>query len=388
MNTLTITTKVRIYPTPEQEQILKQSQQAYVNGCNLVSPWIKENKELTQKKINKALYSTIRETTGLGAQMAQSVIKTVISTYKTIHSNQKKWSIQPEYKKHRMDLVRGKDYSLAKNKHLSISTINGRIKVPYTDDPSLPLDKYTLGTATLVHKHGKWVLHVPVTITIDEYTIDSIENVMGIDLGLRFLATSYDSSGDTRFYTGKNVKNKRAHYKKLRSELQRKGTRSSRKRLKTIGNRENRWMTDVNHQVSKALVESVSKPTLFALEDLTGVRSATETVCKDNRYYQVSWAFYQLRMMIEYKATRLGHSTIAVDPKNTSRSCPKCGYTDKNNRNNKKHLFVCKSCNYKSNDDRVGAMNIHSKGIKYRMDKTAQYTEQSQGVSQPSSRKE
>ena len=59
MNTLTITTKVRIYPTPEQEQILKQSQQAYVNGCNLVSPWIKENKELTQKKINKALYLSL-----------------------------------------------------------------------------------------------------------------------------------------------------------------------------------------------------------------------------------------------------------------------------------------------------------------------------------------
>ena len=85
MNKLTITTKVRLYPTLEQEQILKQSQQAYVDGCNLVSPWIKENKELSQKKINNALYSIIRKETKLGAQMAQSVIKTVISTYKTIH---------------------------------------------------------------------------------------------------------------------------------------------------------------------------------------------------------------------------------------------------------------------------------------------------------------
>ena len=123
-----------------------------------------------------------------------------------------------------------------------------------------------------MHKHGKWMLHIPVTITIDEYTIDSIENVVGIDMGLRFLATSYDSSGKTKFYTGKHVKGKRVHYKQLRSELQRKSTRSSRKRLKSIGNRENRWMTDVNHQVSKALVESVGNtPTLFALEDLTGV---------------------------------------------------------------------------------------------------------------------
>ena len=316
--------------------------------------------------------------------MSQSVIKTVIGTYKTIHSNNKKWSILPEYKKHRMDLVRGRDYSLIKDGRFSIGTINGRIKVPYTDDPSLPIKENVLGTATLVHKHNKWIMFIPVTINVAEISVDDIKNVMGIDVGLRFLATSYDSTGKTKFYSGKEVKRKRAHYKQLRSDLQRKNTRSSRKRLKTIGNRENRWMTDVNHQLSKALVESVDSSTLFVLEDLTGIRSATETVCKKNRYYQVSWAFYQLRSMVEYKARKSGHACIAVDPKNTSRACPKCGFTSKKNRNNKKHLFTCQSCNYKSNDDRVGAMNIHSKGIKYRMDMTAQYTGKSQGVSQPS----
>ena len=384
MNTITITTKVRIYPTPEQEESLKKTQKSYINGCNIVSQWVKNNEELSQKKINSALYSTIRENTGLGAQMSQSVIKTVIGTYKTIHSSNKKWSILPEYKKNRVDLVRGRDYSLLKDKRLSIGTIDGRIKVPYTDNPSLPLHDHILGTATLVYKHGKWIMHIPITINIEEVSDSDIENVMGIDIGLRFLATSYDSTGKTKFYSGKEVKRKRAHYKQLRSDLQRKNTRSSRRRLNTIGNRENRWMTDVNHQLSKALVESVDKPTLFVLEDLTGIRSATEVVCKKNRYYQVSWAFYQLRSMIEYKSQKDGHKCIAVDPKNTSRACPKCGFTSKKNRNNKKHLFTCQSCNYSSNDDRVGAMNIHNKGIQYRMDTTVQYTGQSQGVSQPS----
>ena len=371
MNKITITTKVRIYPTPKQAEFLKKTQQGYVDGCNMVSSWVKNNKELTQKKINSALYSTIRESTGLGAQMSQSVIKTVIGTYKTIHSNNKKWSILPEYKKHRVDLVRRRDYSLIKDKKMSIGTIEGRIKIPYTDNPSLPLDKHVLGTATLVFKHGKWIMHIPITIDLDEVKDDDIKNIMGIDVGLRFLATSYDSLGKTTFYSGKEVKRKRTHYSQLRSSLQKKGTRSSRKRLKAIGNRENRWMTDLNHQVSKALVESVGDtPTLFVLEDLTGIRSATEMVCRKNRYYQVSWAFYQLRNMIEYKAAMNGHKTVAVDPRNTSRECPKCGYTHKRNRNNKKHLFCCQSCGYSSNDDRVGAMNIHHKGIQYRMDIT------------------
>ena len=60
---------------------------------------------------------------------------------------------------------------MVKDNHLSLGTLNGRIKIPYTDDPSLPLDKHVLGTATLVHKHGKWMLHVPITINIDEYAI-------------------------------------------------------------------------------------------------------------------------------------------------------------------------------------------------------------------------
>lgn len=384
MSTITITTKVRIYPTPEQEESLKKTQKRYVDGCNLVSQWVKDNQELSQKKINSALYSTIRENTGLGAQMSQSVIKTVISTYKTIHSSNKKWSICPRYKKHRVELVRGRDYSLIKDGRLSIGTIDGRIKIPYTENPSLPLHDCTLGTATLVHKHGKWIMHIPITINVAEVSDSDIENIMGIDVGLRFLATSYDSSGKTKFYSGKEVKRKRAHYSQLRSQLQKKNTRTSRRRLKSIGNRENRWMTDVNHQVSKALIESVGNtPTLFVLEDLTGIRSAIETVCKKNRYYQVSWAFYQLRSMIEYKSQKNGHKCIAVDPRNTSRACPKCGFTSKKNRNNKKHLFTCQACNYSSNDDRVGAMNIHSKGIKYRMDTTAEHAQQLQGASQP-----
>jgi len=43
----------------------------------------------------------------------------------------------------------------------------------------------------------------------------------------------------------------------------------ARHRLKAIGQRENRWIQDVNHQVSKALVENNPKHTLFVLEDLT-----------------------------------------------------------------------------------------------------------------------
>ena len=57
-------------------------------------------------------------------------------------------------------------------------------------------------------------------------------------------------------------------------------------------------------------------------------------------------------------------SVVTIDPRYTSQTCPKCGHTHKGNRDKKNHRFTCLSCVYKSNDDRIGAMNIYRKGIK------------------------
>lgn len=124
-------------------------------------------------------------------------------------------------------------------------------------------------------------------------------------------------------------------------------------------------MTDVNHQVTKALVDRHPRGTLFVLEDLTGIRAATEKVRARNRYVSVSWAFHQFRQMLAYKAALNGQRVIVVDPRHTSQTCPTCGHTEKANRDKKLHLFQCKNCRYRSNDDRVGAMNLHRKGIEH-----------------------
>ena len=122
------------------------------------------------------------------------------------------------------------------------------------------------------------------------------------------------SSCKTSFYSGAVVKQKRAHYKELRIQLQKRQTSSARRRIRAIGQRENRWMNDVNHCISKALVCDNPKGTLFVLEDLTGIRGATERVRTKDRYTQVSWAYYDLEQKIMYKAVRCGSALLKVDP--------------------------------------------------------------------------
>lgn len=369
MEQTTVTAKIQIITSDTDRVLLNDTMAVYRNACNYVSNHIFHTHDLKQFSLNKVLYATLREKFGLKSQMAQSVLKTVIARYKTILENQKEW-IKPVFKKPQYDLVWNRDYSLTQDV-FSINTLEGRIKLDYYSegmekyfDPTI----YNFGTAKLVNKHGKYFLHIPVTYDIPVNKLSEVCNVVGIDRGINFLIATYDSKHKSGFVSGKAIKQKRANYSKLRKELQIRKTPSSRRRIKAIGQRENRWMQDINHQVSKALVERNPKHTLFVLEDLTGVRNATERVRTKDRYVSVSWSFYDLEQKLIYKAKHNESAVIRVDPAYTSQCCPKCGHTEKTNRNKKKHLFTCKNCGYQSNDDRIGAMNLYRMGINYLVD--------------------
>lgn len=363
---MTVTAKIQLVVSAENCELLDSTANAYRNACNFVSEYIFRTHNLKQFSLNKELYYEIREKFGLGSQMTQSVLKTVISRYKTIQTNQHEW-IQPKFKIPQFDLVWNRDYSLSQN-YFSVNTLNGRLKLSYYAkgmEKYFDKETYRFGTATLVFRHKRYFLHIPVTFEVDECCNSDICNVVGIDRGINFVVATYDSKHQSGFVSGKVIKQKRGHYKNLRKQLQQVGTPSSRRRLKAIGQRENRWMQDVNHCVSKALVENNPKHTLFVLEDLSGVRSATEKIRVKDRYVSVSWSFYDLEQKLIYKAMQHQDKVIKVNPAYTSQCCPVCGHTEKANRNKKIHLFCCQNCGYKSNDDRIGAMNLYRMGIDY-----------------------
>jgi IS605 OrfB family transposase len=366
MEQMTVTAKIQICVSDRDRQLLSDTTSVYRAACNYVSAYIFRTHDMVYASVDRALYHEIRERFGLKSQMAQSAIKTVIAKYSTILENQKKW-IRPDFRKPQYDLVWNRDYSLTRD-CFSVNTLEGRVHLPYFTEGMekyFDHDTYRFGTAKLVFRHGKYYLHIPVTYEVEESQLSDICNVVGIDRGINFIIATYDSNQKSGFVSGREVKQKRAHYSALRKELQMRQTPSARQRLKAIGQRENRWMQDVNHCVSKALVENNPEHTLFVLEDLTGIRSVTERVRRKDRYVFVSWSYYDLEQKIIYKAKQHKSSVVLVDPRYTSQTCPVCGHTEKYNRNKKLHRFCCKNCGYRSNDDRVAAMNLHRMGILY-----------------------
>ena len=122
-------------------------------------------------------------------------------------------------------------------------------------------------------------------------------------------------------------------------------------------------MSDVNHCLSKTLVKKYGTNTLFVLEDLTGISFEETNLNRGKKANNDlrSWAFYQLEQFLAYKSHENCSEVLKVSAKYTSQRCPKCGSINKNNRHHHTHEYICQ-CGYRSNDDRIGAMNIQLLG--------------------------
>ena len=388
MSNLTKTIKLRINVTPEQEVLFRQMTEQYRQACNFVSQHIFDSQfDLAYANLNRILYSDLRGQFGLKSQLAQSSIKTTIARYKAVKQQlfqnpykykdeDDKWKYITKtlewlwkpilFSRPQVDLVRNRDYSFIDNGQiLSINTLNRRIKCTFWGKHFSEYlnGSWSLGTAKLVELKGLWYLHIPVTKTVEDFKKENVCHVVGIDRGLRFLTVSYDEQGKTEFVSGKKIATKRHKFQEVRRQLQSKGTKSAKRRLKAISGRENRWMSDVNHRISKTLVQKYGKDTLFVLEDLTGVSFEESNLSKTAKqnYDLRSWAFYQLEQFLTYKAHENRSEVLKVSAQYTSQRCPKCGTIHKENRDHHKHLYSCQ-CGYKSNDDRIGAMNIQLLG--------------------------
>ena len=192
----TVTAKLQILVNPSDAQVFCDTMKVYSNACNYVSDYIYKTHNLSRYSVQKDTYTQMREAYGLRSQMAVSCVRTVIAKYKTILENQKEW-IKPVFRSPQLDLVWNRDYSLnTKTDMFSVNTLRGRIKVSFYKNgfDQYFSDSCKFGTARLVHKHGKFFLHIPVTYEISELKEQEVSNVVGIDRGIRFLAAAYDSS--------------------------------------------------------------------------------------------------------------------------------------------------------------------------------------------------
>ena len=355
------TLKIRLYPSSEQTDQLLKTMARFNSACNVISEIAFVNKIFSKTMLQRRYYYQIRDEFKLSYQMVIRAIAKVCESY----SGKKKRENQHTFKPYGAMVYDDRILTVKSIDTVSILTLDGRISVPMaTCEHHARILNNALkvrGQTDLGCIDGKFYLFLVAECT-DEPE-NASEGFLGVDLGIAKIATTSDG----KFYSGSKVKNIRRRYFRLRQRLQAKGTKSAKRKLKQRRRKESRFAADVNHCISKKLVQ-VAKGTQRAivLEDLKGIRERVrkgtrKTVCKTMRQALSSWSFYQLRQFIEYKARAAGVLVIYVDPRNTSRTCSKCGHVDKKSRRDQEH-FVCTACGHALNADINAALNISRRG--------------------------
>ena len=403
-----ITAKLKLTTTPEQFQALRQTQLAYRDGLNAVSrSAFEQGKTSSVTKLHKGMYAQLRMRYGLPSQLACSVERQVAVTYKGLWTkllkNQehrrkkitkkrfKGLDKPPKYSSPTVQYTYERDYTFQSDSRVSIGTLNGRISISYQG-----YDKHTaliqqgarIGDAKLWYDKPKKTFYLLVSLSIDvpEPTYEQFNEVVGVDVGIRYLAVTSTSAGKATFHPGKRIRHQANHYARLRKRLQKKGTRGAKRRLRRIEQRERRLKLQANHILAKQIIKQ-HPHVLIGLEQLTDIREqtkrkkrkrkkngkGTEPVSvkarKANRVYS-QWSFAELHALISYKAALEGSLAAKVDADYTSKACPMCGHTEDANRPRKGLLFVCQNpkCGYTLHADLIGARNVTLRTLLIRHD--------------------
>jgi putative transposase len=344
------TIALKLETTPEQFHALLETMEAFNAACDYVAGVAFEKHSANKIALQPFVYGHLRKEFKLFSQMACLCISKACEAYK--HDK----NILPSFDPHGAMTFDARVMRVVDAGHVSLLTLRGRILVAMRygayQAARLAMQK---GQADLLLRNGVFYLY----LCIDMPTAPPVDTqgYLGVDLGIVEIAS--DSAGNQ--YSGEAVKRVRKNVKEHRRQLQRKQTNSAKKRLRRVASRQSRFVRDVNHCISKKLVATaLSLQKALALEDLTGIRERAGTVSRQMRWLLGNWSFDQLKQFVCYKAEAVGLRVVLVDPRNTSRTCPECGYCDKANRKSQSS-FRCLECGFEANADFVGSRNIEAR---------------------------
>jgi putative transposase len=379
---LTVSCKLKV--SQSQAAKLDATMDAFVQALN----WVNQNtpeKVVNAVKLQSLCYYQIRARFGLSSNLArttsrlrdQQVCRWLAGARKVARQkNRPVKAFKRGFATYdaRIFSFREKDWTV------SLTTVGGRERF------ELAIGRYQREqlagsnpkSATLV-KRKDGFYSIQICVETEPCPPQRTDRVLGVDLGRTDIA--HTSEGDN--WNGQQLNKVRDHHSRLRAVLQRKaskGTRSSRRRcrelLQRLSGKERRFQsrqrcvakTWVNHRISKAIV-SRAKATnsALALEDLTGIRTPSrwrdrervnqQPRSKTERRRANSWAFYQLRQFLEYKALRAGVALILVPPAYTSQTCHRCLHIHpdpaQSYRSGKQ--FKCGHCGWEGDADLNGA---------------------------------
>ena len=352
----------RLSVDSEQRELLEETITEWKRGCQLATDmaWGKCN---AKSDVQPLAYDDVREHTGLGSQHA------ILATHQAAQaitgcierrSNVKKVS-KPTFTAPTVKYDT-RTMTLFDDGTVSLSTTESRVRcdLALPDDDGyqrqyLDSDEWNVTESTLTARDGDYFLHIGFRRHKTDAERNTVEDgtVLGVDLGIENLAVT----STAYFFGGRELTHDLREFEKVRAGLQQTGTRSAHRTLEQSSGRELRYIRDVLHRASNAIVNEALRfeCDVIAFEDLTNIRERT------GASWGHKWAFRTLYEQVEYKAEAEGISVKQVGSAYTSTRCAECGFTADENRPTRTD-FRCVKCESEANADYNAAKNI---GMRY-----------------------
>jgi len=316
-----------------------------------------------KERMQEMVYYEVRDRFGLSANLAIQAIRRVCANRKAAHTNKSKvvefdaTSIQYDQ---RIFSFREADWTVS----LTLLNSRERLALDTGDYQREKLAGQAPKAAQLCrYRDGSYAIHIQIKVPVEPPA--PTDKAIGVDLGRTDIA--FTSRGKS--WSGEQIRRVRDRYSRLRAALERKatkGTRSTRRRcrqlLKRLSGRERRFQALTNHEISKDIVATAKgEGAMVVLEDLTGIRERTnkQPRTRTERRRSNSWAFYQLRMFLAYKANLAAVPVVLHDPRYTSQMCSSCLHLG--TRSGKR--FACQSCGFTDDADYNAAKNLEILGL-------------------------
>jgi putative transposase len=343
-----LTLQLKLLPSEEQAALLLDTLRRFNAAATFAAQQGFAAGVFSKLSIQKLCYYALREQFGLSSQMA------VRGIAKAAEAFSRDKTICPIFRPGGAMTYDERILSFKDCHRVSILVVGSanRLMIPYVfgEYQAANLSRIR-GQCDLVYRDGQFFLYC--TIEFQQAPPVETSGFLGIDMGIVNVAVDSDGA----IHTGDKVEKVRRRFARTRKNLQRRGTKSARRILRRLRRRESRFRAHENHIISKRLVASAKDTSRgIAVEELTDIRERC-TVRRRDRAKHSGWAFFQLRAFIEYKAKREGIPVVAVDPRNSSRTCSQCGHCDKANRKSQAE-FLCLHCGHSDLADHNAAKHI------------------------------
>lgn len=348
----------------EQRQLFIRVIELYNKAWGNVVSWCTKNHSVNRSRLQKEFYHELRETyPELPSQFISIALRDAAGSVKTWNANNKKNRWETKAQRRRLTLNYDLRVMSMRGSLLSLSTLHGNKRQKFlVTIPDWFTSRYpgaTLNAAKLSVKKDRVLLHL--IYRVEPAGKIAGTEIVGIDRGIKNIVATSREGGDNTISSAKTRGVKR-RYAYNRATLQAKGTRSAKRRLKAMAGREKRFISDVNHQISKRLALDPNVGT-YVLEDLTGIGKTREKsrrrLGKKMRCWVSGWSYFELEFFLVYKCALVGKGVEFVSPAYTSQRCNRCGFTARGNRSGAR--FDCERCGYSADADWNAACNIRDK---------------------------